>query len=456
MSAALVFPGLDDLAILATRFPALSSAQHVSDGRWSSWAEGRHFVLEVTTGTIEVRMSDASRDEKRANREFDRRRRDWTAEDPRSSAGLLRSWVALLPHSVNVDKAAKTGRFYLPSEVVDVLMEYRADPNAPKKHFVRRLEVLAAWYGEDARQGEESVGGLRRVITEWTKKSRRAMIKAFSSVDLSKLAELEGRKLGMITLTYPGGWEELVPTGRVHKDNMARFWKRWERAWGKVAGLWKLEFQRRGAPHVHFFTAVPQSAGFREWLSMTWAEVVGAVGEDREKHELAGTGIDYGKDESLLNPRRVIGYFLKYAGKSDGKEYQNQAPGLWVGEDRGPGRFWGVKGLKRSKVIVALSVDDYMELRSELAAEYEGRSVAARRERARKKGLSERLVEKIEGARLKHLESDSKMRGGWIAHEDPIEWVLGAAERVRERVLGRVRVPRTYIPFQHVPGAWKR
>ncbi|NIB31079.1 hypothetical protein HBB16_04100 [Pseudonocardia sp. MCCB 268] len=61
-----------------------------------------------------------------------------------------------------------------------------------------------------------------------------------------------GGQLPAMSLTYPGDWETVVPTGPVLKAHMKALRKRYLRAWGgDWACVWKLEFQRRGAPHVH-------------------------------------------------------------------------------------------------------------------------------------------------------------------------------------------------------------
>ena len=54
--------------------------------------------------------------------------------------------------------------------------------------------------------------------------------------------------------------------------------KRFERATGlKLKGVWKREFQRRGAPHFHVLTPLPAMIGnepVREWFARSWYEIV--------------------------------------------------------------------------------------------------------------------------------------------------------------------------------------
>ena len=64
----------------------------------------------------------------------------------------------------------------------------------------------------------------------------------------------------------------------------------------QLLALWKLEFQRRGAPHLHLFTVVPDGRTedgkhFREWLSAAWAAVVGHQDpEEYRKHHAGRNG----------------------------------------------------------------------------------------------------------------------------------------------------------------------
>ena len=103
----------------------------------------------------------------------------------------------------------------------------------------------------------------------------------------------------MVTLTYPGDWECVAPDGASVKRHMVLWRKRFQREWGEPARyIWKLEFQRRGAPHIHLWMAPPQVPGrsgrrFWEWLSQEWAEIVAHPDpEQRERHMLAGTAVD--------------------------------------------------------------------------------------------------------------------------------------------------------------------
>lgn len=212
----------------------------------------------------------------------------------------------------------------------------------------------------------------RRVLY-WSDKSRSRMVRVFAELDYTPIV-LPGRLPGLVTLTLPGDWLTVAPDARAWKKLRDKFAKRWARAWGEPPmGIWKTEFQRRGAPHWHFFTSVPVGARagelrmlgkryrpavgdgmlFREWLSAVWADVVDHPDpEERRKHERAGTGFDTGLN--FTDPKRVAVYFGKYSVSAD-KEYQNVPPPEWRGPGEGVGRFWGVWGLQRVTVAVRVT-----------------------------------------------------------------------------------------------------
>lgn len=212
---------------------------------------------------------------------------------------------------------------------------------------------LAGGFLEARRQAEAASGleGSERdgVITCWSRRSRSRMVERIAEIDWKPL--LAKGIPAMVTLTYPGDWLAVAPSGRAVKRHMEVFRKRFARAWGEpLVGLWKLEFQRRGAPHIHCFIVPPSGRAdgmsFPTWLSRVWADVVAHPDpEQRRRHLLAGTGVDRAEGLRALDPRRLAVYFLKHSSKNqDDKEYQHIVPEPWRQPGRGPGRFWGVWG----------------------------------------------------------------------------------------------------------------
>lgn len=197
------------------------------------------------------------------------------------------------------------------------------------------------------------------------------MCRTFAELDYTPLVE-SGRVPAMVTLTYPGDWENVAPDGASVKRHMVLWRKRFQREYGEPARyIWKLEFQRRGAPHIHMWMAPPISPGrsgrtFAQWLSETWARVVDHPDpEQRARHLLAGTAVDVRNGLKACDPKRLAIYFTKHSSPNlhGDKEYQHIVPELWQQPGRGPGRFWGVYGLRKSIAIVEVAQDAYIAAR---------------------------------------------------------------------------------------------
>lgn len=213
--------------------------------------------------------------------------------------------------------------------------------------------------------------GLERIprrgkITSWSRKSRARMEFTLRTLDYSPLFADE-RRPAMVTLTMPGaGWEDCVPTPAAFKVKVNKFRDAYREAWGaRPVGVWKMEFQRRGAPHLHILMTVPEGlsrgrirAEFRAWLSLTWARVVGSTDPvEYAKHVRVGTGVDLIEGERYTDPKRMAQYFSKH-GAYASKEYQNEMPQLWADAmERGEGgaAFWGYWGLEKATATLELS-----------------------------------------------------------------------------------------------------
>jgi hypothetical protein len=239
-----------------------------------------------------------------------------------------------------------------------------------------------------------------------------------------RLAELDwapitgtGRIPAMITLTYPGDWLAVVPGSAAMDGHLRAFYRRWERAWGQpLACAWKKEYQRRGAPHwcayvvpphgdaaVHTRQAVGDGLPFHRWLSAVWTDIVDPPDpEERRKHLLAGTGVDFADGMRSSDPKRIAVYFTKH-GQFRAKEYQNHPPPEWQ-EAGGCGRFWGYRGLHRAVVTVELGPAEYLTaartLRRWARAQHVTRQVAAPRARNGRMHPAAREVIGLAGAQL--------------------------------------------------------
>lgn len=243
-------------------------------------------------------------------------------------------------------------------------------PGTIRVHSRTMAPKVNLWDDDTVTMTEEQ--GTRGAIHEWSRKSRARMFQVLPSLDYEPMFSTGG-VAAMVTLTLPGeGWEQLVPDIRTFKKMLNRFQAEYRRAWGaSPVAVWKMEFQRRGAPHVHLFMVPPtgfargrlakgsKPLAFSPWLSLTWAKIVGApLGTTaRRNHELAGTGIDYREGARFSDPRRIAAYFSKHGAYSD-KEYQNEMPEHWraaILEGRaGGGTFWGYWQLEKAVETVEL------------------------------------------------------------------------------------------------------
>lgn len=236
---------------------------------------------------------------------------------------------------------------------------------------------------------EDARGGVTRGTTnmDWSRKSRARMPLRFATVDYSKLFD-QGSIPALVTLTYPGEWQRLVPTPAAFKEHVNALRKRYYSTWGRAhdqwAGIWKMEFQGRGAPHLHIGTVVPDGErpaplshddlthlkgcsscyrgahtgrfGFRDWLSRVWSQVI-FKGHDEppvpfsdagwlvERAQGQQNGVDVEMDVTgrYADPKRVGVYFAKHGLWE--KEYQNHAPEIWkaaIADGERGANFWGL------------------------------------------------------------------------------------------------------------------
>lgn len=155
----------------------------------------------------------------------------------------------------------------------------------------------------------------------------RSEIKTFSKASRQRLAFVASntdiRFTSMLTLTYP---REFPNDGKDVKRNLNTFLTYLKRRVDGLDYLWFLEFQRRGAPHIHLLLrGMRVSKVNQAWVSNTWYRIC-ATGDVR--HLAAGTRL-----ERVRKPDGARRYALKYAYKMK----QKVVPENY----RNVGRFWG-------------------------------------------------------------------------------------------------------------------
>jgi hypothetical protein len=191
--------------------------------------------------------------------------------------------------------------------------------------------------------------------------------------------ELLGPRPAMVSFTYPGDWRLWVPDGRVWDGHRRAMERRWVRQWGEpLVGVWAKEFQRRGAPHLHWYVGLPTSMAqadfeglqartrlvwrlqqqhgkfrgramapviggdyggeFGWWLRTAWAKVVGTDGVVKAHH---GRGVDvkvfFVTEQAAKKDRTEVALYL--AGEA-AKLTQKEPPDFFVGVGRYYG-YWG-------------------------------------------------------------------------------------------------------------------
>ena len=159
---------------------------------------------------------------------------------------------------------------------------------------------------------------------------------------VSKLRVTSVCKGLFITLTYPSRF----PNGRQAKRDLDVFWKRFVRVYPAAACIWKLEPQKRGAPHFHLIVLGVEFIP-HEWIAKAWYEVVGS----RDiRHFAAGTEV-----RRVKSYQHAVHYVSKYIAKETAIKGDNAGDSL--GE---VGRRWGHLGDWHSHLgeLVSFALDN--------------------------------------------------------------------------------------------------
>lgn len=160
-------------------------------------------------------------------------------------------------------------------------------------------------------------------ITSFSKNSRSRLLKIFSEISLS-----EFRKIYFVTLTYHHDWPDEPKKLKRQLDN---YIKRLSRINVNLHYLWRLEYQKRGAPHFHFIFLIPKKwETFREGRFLDdvknhWLEIKECSCSSCRSYAV--------KSEELVSYRKALYYVSKYVGKVD-ESLVNKAIGRRWGNSR--------------------------------------------------------------------------------------------------------------------------
>lgn len=182
--------------------------------------------------------------------------------------------------------------------------------------YARDGEIRLRWPKLARRRG---VGGRRGPIRGWTRGSIRRLRRVLSNSGVQFRT--------FVHLTYPA---EFPRDGLIVKRHLKAFLEALRRL-GMRNYVWILEFQERGAPHVHLLVDIGKEEGLnKDWVATTWARIASA-------DPRAGTRV-----ESVYS-NEAISYLLNYL--SQVKQYQKTVPQEFVNV----GRLWGAsRGLGKA------------------------------------------------------------------------------------------------------------
>jgi len=163
--------------------------------------------------------------------------------------------------------------------------------------------------------GTQRGGGPRGRITAFSRASRKRMMDFFQTVTWHALSMVI-----FITLTYP----QEFPDPKMLELQRRRFVERLRRKFPKSSAVYRLEFQKRGAPHWHFLwfglPYLPKLELQKLWMGCIWEslstdqlqalrlwESSGVVPEDRLRV--------FTRIEAITSWRKAIRYVSKYMAK---------------------------------------------------------------------------------------------------------------------------------------------
>lgn len=169
--------------------------------------------------------------------------------------------------------------------------------------------------------GSRTGGGLRGKVAGFSGASRKRLIRFMASINETRTAPAAS----FVTLTYPG---RFPAHGPAWKRDLDAFCKALNRDVAVQAWVWKLEPQKRWAPHFHLvvFSELPVDPA---WVASTWWRI---VGERSPEHLAAGTSA-----EPIKSWAGVAHYSAKYIAKID---HADDLPEFW----KRVGRWWGKGG----------------------------------------------------------------------------------------------------------------
>lgn len=199
-------------------------------------------------------------------------------------------------------------------------------------------------------QSVPPVGVKRGRVAGWSTQAAARHVAWLMSVDAHALVELEGRELFAFTLTV----RDTPPDAA--SFHVAR--RAWEKRAKRILGsdlriCWVMEWQRRGAPHLHGVLAprvAPTNAQLvARLVYVSWPEVVGCG--------TTATGQDVKRTTSAAG---WLAYLSKHIGRPSGHAQRVGMPPGWEAS----GRLWGhSQGWPTRETVADLDLGTWYALR---------------------------------------------------------------------------------------------
>lgn len=168
--------------------------------------------------------------------------------------------------------------------------------------------------------------GKRGKIEIFSQESRYRLFRLFHS--------LEFRRWTFCTLTYG---ETLPPDPRECKVHLKAYRRAFERRYGKVRGVWRMELQERGAAHFHILYLDPPFVPIAEWNRL-WDDC-----SHRPIAERYGNSVDIEVGWRQADSDVVSKYLGKYIGKPDQRIDEDESISY--------GRWWGKWNIEEPKPV---------------------------------------------------------------------------------------------------------
>jgi len=180
----------------------------------------------------------------------------------------------------------------------------------------RQADVLEAYHIPQGGK-QAPIGGMRGVVSEFSRASRRRLMIRMNRMDVSRV------RVTFVTLTFAS-----IPTRDDARSAFKRFLMRIRRKYPNTSAVWRLEHQQRGSAHFHilFFRLpyIPQND-----LQKVWTECT------REKLSIVDIRL-------VKNKKHAMAYVSKYIAKRTDGESATSLEKAAYQHDGETGRFWGI------------------------------------------------------------------------------------------------------------------